>query len=267
MFNYIKNVIRRWQAPQNKPIRITTVIFLIIAAIGLYRGDLVCLRSGCYGPLTLTLVSEDGEPVEDALIIMNHITSGWLHGNDFTYYHKHLMNTGEPTVFPRGFFYSPERPSGKNHEQIGIQLNIRHFDYAFKKKKYTDSSFYVSVPADAEGPVDLGDVVIAPIKYRMEGCMPQRTIEHYKNTGWSEAKLQREKVQRCSLSYVRTSTFISYILDIPETERERLINKHLPRLAADFLTETALDDVTQQQVEERVNRAITNGHRGWNTFK
>ncbi|GDY25830.1 hypothetical protein AHAT_17200 [Agarivorans sp. Toyoura001] len=260
-------LLTRWQAPQNKPIRVTTVIFLIIAAIGLYRGDLVCLRSGCYGPLTLTLVSEDGEPVEDALISMYHITGGWLDGNDFTYHHEQLMNTGEPTVFPRGFFYSPKRPSGIVQEQVGFQIGIRHFDYQFRVKNHTASSRVIGVPSNAEGPVDLGEVVIAPIKYRMEGCMPQRTIEHYKNTGWSEAQLQREKVQRCSLSYVRTSTFISYILDIPETERERLINKHLPRLAADFLTETALNDVTQQQVEERVNRAITNGHRGWNTFK
>ncbi|GDY25829.1 hypothetical protein AHAT_17190 [Agarivorans sp. Toyoura001] len=260
-------LLTRWQAPQNKPIRVTTVIFLIIAAIGLYRGDLVCLRSGCYGPLTLTLVSEDGEPVEDALISMYHITGGWLDGNDFTYHHEQLMNTGEPTVFPRGFFYSPKRPSGIVQEQVGFQIGIRHFDYQFRVKNHTASSRVIGVPSNAEGPVDLGEVVIAPIKYRMEGCFTSENEKFYKNSGLSDVQIDRKRVQRCAISKFKLTKFIGYILDAPEAERERLINKHLPRLAANFLTETALDDVTQQQVEERVNQAITNGHRGWNTFK
>ena len=225
--------------------RIRFGLLIILAVAGLSGCTAVkqtCLFGGCYGPFELVLEAENGEKVEDVVVILSHVTAGAFEGWTSTYSQTKVANTGEVITFPRGYVYDSDG------ETLNIGVYIRHYAY---QQKGSDLVRFENRP---QGRISLGTQLLAS-KIDLEKKSFVRNIPRLREQGLTAVEIEQKRVELVTNWNPLRNSF-KYFVEVAAIDREDLVDKYLPDFIQHHLAIDKEDSRTAEQIEKEYRMEI-----------
>lgn len=206
-----------------------TVLLLLLSMAG------CSMVSGRYGPFTFTVQTQNGEQVDDVIVVLAFISPGFFEGSGHSYKETRIVNSGEKVTLPRGYVLDTDDTG------IGMILSVQHMDY------YQYSTEYVTInTADKNVTIVLPDPIIKKSKVMTEKEIKESMAWH--NRSRSEA-IHSQKIARLY------SISKGYFVDLVKLGRKDLVEKYLKhKMTAIFGNK--LNSPEAKEVEHQVRENI-----------
>jgi len=204
-----------------------------------------CLFGNCYGPFEIILKTTNNEHVEDVLITLSHGKSPFINrGITYTYKETLVVKTNEVITFPRGYVGCG---GGDDCETVRLSGRIHHPDFVLSRVNF-------SFPADQEGVIDLGEMVMRS-NQELRGISNKNKVAMWLKEGKSqqeiEERLKDKKVvtpaDRFNNSYFATAISIG---------REDIVDKYLPGILKDYYEYKGFNEKEAAEFEQKVRNNI-----------
>ncbi len=212
---------------------------LILLLLSTSCGHTSWFGQGYYGPFTLTIKSQDGEPVEDVIVRLSKITVGTFGRSDHTYREKVVASTDEKIKFPRGFV------TKYKSDTILLNFSISHPYYRAKEH-------YVHFVRKEKGEIDLGVQIIATSE-NLAVSRKDNLTSIWTKQGLSalevEEKLKKGITLPTPILYLH-SALRRYFKTAVEMGRQDLVDKYYPSMVQQAIDEEGITDSEKRMLKE-----------------
>jgi len=186
---------------------------LLVIILCLLNTSCFWSEEGHYGPFKVKVVSNNGEPIKDIVLILTQISPGGFmgHGSSHSYRELRLVNSGEVVEFPRGFVekLGINYQTGEQYKTLGMSIYVAHPYY---KQRYVG---YINVPNQSTGTIKLLDVEMIPVA--------NMSTEHFeKHVKELVDKDRSKEYVRAAIKYSRSMNvcydYYRYLMDMPHDD-------------------------------------------------